>query len=298
MNTTATNPYQQAVQPVTWNFLLTQSYGLYRKRFWRLFCVALLPALLAYLWRYVYHLAVRHLLKTGALVFPSKSYLAIVAALGWLDGAFYWIVSVFFFAAVATVVLGLSRKQQPAISDAFTQARARIGALTGVALLCWTIFWLGRAATTFALWSALDRLRLHPSFYAMALILSLPSLLLAGLLARLALTVPALMDQPEISIKEAMRASLKKTEGWELFFMMFLVKSAVLAFGLYWLVDYGLDWLWQRAVLTQSIYPWFSQAFYICIAAAVESPLFIAFSMLYRDSRVTEVEALSAAAIE
>ena len=80
--------------------------------------------------------------------------------------------------------------------------------------------------------------------------------------------------------------------------MMFLVKSAILVFALVWLGDHGLDWLWQRGMLTQTTYPWAAQAFYICVAAAVESPLFIALSILYRDSSLSRVEALSAAAIE
>jgi hypothetical protein len=43
---------------------------------------------------------------------------------------------------------------------------------------------------------------------------------------------------------------------------------------------------------------WAAQAFYICIAATLESPLFIAFSILYRDSSLSQVEALSATAIK
>jgi hypothetical protein len=132
----------------------------------------------------------------------------------------------------------------------------------------------------------------------MVAVLSIPTLLLAGLLSRLALTVPVLMDKPDVSLKEALRTSVKKTEGWELFFMMFLVKSAILGLGLYWLVNHGLDWLWQRHMLTQTTYPWFARALYICIAAAVESPMFIAGSILYRDASSSREKVLSAAAIE
>ena len=79
--------------------------------------------------------------------------------------------------------------------------------------------------------------------------------------------------------------------------MMFLAKSAILVLAFIWLENHGLDWLWQRGVLTQTTYPWAARAFYICIAAALESPLFIAFSLLYRDSSLSEVETLSATAI-
>jgi len=288
---------QPARRELAWNDLLLQSYRLYQKKFWKLFRIALLPAVVAYLWRYFFWLALRPLSQPGGFIFGSKQFFASQIFSGWLQGAFYWIVSAFFFAAIATMVVAERNEDSPPISDAFTRARARIGALTTVALLCWTIFWLGRVAAIYALWSALARFGLYPGYYASKVILAIPLLMLAGLLSRLALTIPLLMDKPGVSLKEALQTSMKKTEGWELFFMMFLAKSAILVLAFIWLENHGLDWLWQRGVLTQTTYPWAARAFYICIAAALESPLFIDFSILYRDSSLSEVEALSATAI-
>jgi hypothetical protein len=282
---------------LTWTSLLTQSYGLYRERFWTLFRIALLPALLVYLWRYGYRLAVHELAVRGWISFRSGGF-GLLLASGWVDGAFYWVVSSFFFAAVATTVLAGAEQEKPAISDAFTQARERFGALCAVAVLCWTVFWLGRAATVFALWSVMDRLRMRPGYYGIMLIAAISVLLLAGLLSRLGLVVPVLMDKPAASLKEALRISIRKTEGWEPFFMMFLAKSAILGYGFYWLGGYGLDWLWQHGTLNQTTYPWAAQTLYISLAAALESPLFIAFSILCRESTVPHEDALSAAAVE
>ena len=127
------------------------------------------------------------------------------------------------------------------------------------------------------------------------LLVSVPLLLLAGLLSRLGLTIPVLMHEPDTGLGRAVRISLRDTENWEPFFMMFLVKSALLAFGMYWLSGLGLGWLWRHGVLNNTTYPWVSQAFRIAIAAALESPLFIAFSVLYRDTCVTREDALPAA---
>lgn len=299
VNTIATsNLGQPARLTLTGTSLLRQSYGLYREKFWTLFRIALLPALLAYLWRYGYRLALRQLVRSGGFAFPSKSYFALVLVSGWVDSAFYWIVSSFFFAAVASIVLATADEERPAIADAFTRARARIGAVSAIAILCWTIFWLGRAAASLALWSAMDRLRLRPGYYGMLLIFCLMFLLLAGLLSRLGLVVPVLMDKPAASLKEALRISIKKTEGWEPFFMMFLAKSAILGYVFYWLGDYGLEWLWQHGTLNQTTYPWAAQTLYISLAAALESPLFIAFSILYRESSMPQEEPLSATAVE
>jgi len=288
------NPTQQTLTPA---YLLKESYRLYAEKFWAMFRIALVPALLAYLWRYFFRFATHQMAVAGWIGFESGKY-ALLIATGWIDGAFYWVVSSFFFAAVATTVLRVADEESPAISDAFTQARIRIGALATGALLCWTVFWMGQAVAAYAMTDALNRLHFNPGFYAMTAIFYIPPLLLAGLLSRLALTVPVLMDKPATSLKEAMRSSVKKTEGWELFFMMFVVKSAILAFGLYWLAHHGLDWLWQRHMLTQTTYPWFARALYICIAAAVESPMFIAGSILYRDSNSSREKAFSATAFE
>jgi hypothetical protein len=297
MSTIAPNNLDQPTgHTVAWNSLLAQSYRLYSKKFWTFFRIALLPALLAYLWRYGYHLAIHEFTVRGWISYRSGGFVLLIAS-GWVDGAFYWIVSSFFFAAISTNVLATADEERPTISDVFTRARAHIGAITVVALLSWTIFWLGRAAAEFALLTILERFRIRPDFYSRLLIFSIPFLLLAGLLSRLGLVVPRLMDMPAASLKEALRTSIQKTEGWELFFMMFLAKSAILALISYWLGNYGFDWLWRHGTLNATTYPWASQTLYICFAAALESPLFIAFAILYQNSSKPQDNVLSEAAV-
>jgi len=298
MNTMATSTLDKPTRrTLTWPFLLTQSYGLYRESFWKLFRIALLPALLAYLWRYGYRLAFHEFAVRGWISLLSGGFALLIAS-GWVNGAFYWVVSSFFFAAVASNVLATTDEEKPAISDAFTRARARLSAVTVAALLSWTIFWLGQAAASFALWSVMDRLRMRPGYYGIMLIAAISVLLLAGLLSRLGLVIPALMDQPSTSLREALKTSVRITEGWEPFFMMFLAKSAILGYGFYWLGDYALGWLWQHGSLSATTYPWAAQTLYISLAAALESPLFIAFSILYRESSMPQEEALSATTVE
>jgi hypothetical protein len=298
MNTIATSNLDKPTRrTLTWTSLLTQSYGLYRESFWKLFRIALLPALLAYLWRYGYRLALHEFAVRGWISFQSGGFALLIAS-GWFNGAFYWVVSSFFFAAVASNVLVTTDEEKPAISDAFTRARARLSAVTVAALLSWTIFWLGRATASFALWSVMDRLRMRLGYYGMTLIFSISFLLLAGLLSRLGLVIPVLMDKPGASLTEALKTSVRITEGWEPFFMMFLAKSAILGYGFYWLGDYALGWLWQHGSLNATTYPWAAQTLYISLAAALESPLFIAFSILYRESSMLEKEALSATTVE
>ncbi len=70
--------------------------------------------------------------------------------------------------------------------------------------------------------------------------------------------------------------------------MVFVAKSTVLAFAAYWLIDWAFDLLWARGLMNDTLYPWAIRAVYIGIAAAVESPLFIAFSILYRELKLRE----------
>ena len=42
-----------------------------------------------------------------------------------------------------------------------------------------------------------------------------------------------------------------------------------------------MDSLWERGLLTANLYSWIDWLIYICIAAILEPPLFIAFSLLY-----------------
>ena len=71
-------------------------------------------------------------------------------------------------------------------------------------------------------------------------------LLLAGLISKFALAIPELMHDLTLSAGSVMKRSLQRTENWELFFMGFLIKSAIVGYGAYWITDKGLDWLWNK----------------------------------------------------
>lgn len=68
-----------------------------------------------------------------------------------------------------------------------------------------------------------------------------------------------------------------------MFFMMFLVKSAAIGYGIYWIAGQGLDWMWQHWTLNPNGFSWVQWSVYIFIAAVMETPLFIAFSVLYEE---------------
>jgi len=56
----------------------------------------------------------------------------------------------------------------------------------------------------------------------------------------------------------------------------------------YWLLQRGFHELWDRTNISATAYDWITWAVYICIAAMLESPLFIAFSILYCEKTFTK----------
>lgn len=277
--------------------LLSHAYGLYRRRFWIFFRIAFLPGLLAYLFSQASRFWIRPRLQPLLLQWltPQLSlhdlrslhaapwYSFFVnpgTVLAFLDGIAYWFLSAFLFAAVATEILG-GEKGPEIPRDAYTRARERIAPVFVVSLLVWTCFTACRLVARFAVWKIAIRFSMRP--LAGNALFILPTVLLCGLLSRLGLAIPGLMDDSPRPLSAAVRASVFRTENWEPFFMIFVVKSAIAGYALYWLANHALDWLVAREILSATLDPWVSRVVYISIAGAIETPLFIAFSLLFRD---------------
>ena len=286
----------RATKP-SWNIVLARTYALYGQHFGTFLKIAFLPAMITCLYGYTYHIAFRQAVMHGWLDRRSIGNVPLMAGLGLTQGGIYWIISGFFFAAVASYVLRETAEETNPLTDAFSVARSRIGAVVGVTLLAWVLFWVGRIVSGIAVYEAFGRSPLMRNYWAVIFIVSIPLLLVAGLLSRLGLAIPALMAQPEISISKALKQSMASTKGWEPYFMMFLAKSAVVGFLGYWGASVLLDRMWDRGLLTRATYPWAQTLLYLCIAMTLETPLFISFAVLYRELQRPEETALSVPAI-
>ena len=268
------------VQRLTWPYVLHRTYTLYARNFWAYFRIALLPMALAYLFSYASRQIYRQIVSNHQLTNDFAGYL-VISLYGWIKGAAYWILSAFFCAAVAAT-FNRDQTSGMAISDAYTLPRHRIGAITTIALLTWTVFFLGRFALNTALIYLMTHFRVT-NLWIQTVIIDLFQLPLAGLVARWGLAIPALMHNAKISIREALRISVQRTENWETFFMLFLAKAGVSAYVGYWLVREGMHWVWYHSSVSATAYVWIEWALYICLAAMLESPLFIAFSVLHQE---------------
>jgi hypothetical protein len=268
---------------LTWSYVLDRTYRLYARNFWTYFRIAIVPAIVAYLFGYVARL-VRHRLLLGDIVpaFSGK-WFALLVGIELVNGAVYCTISAFFFAAIAATFESAQTHDAPVLYDAYTLPRKRLPALFAVALLTWTLFYVGRSSSAFAIYGLLKRLGLERSYWVFSGSIFLMLLLLCGLLAKFALAIPALMHDTTLPAGSAIKKSLRQTEGWELFFMMFLAKSAMVGYAALLITNYILNFMWHHWTYSANLYSWFEWAAYICIAAALESPLFIAFSVLHQE---------------
>jgi hypothetical protein len=304
-----------------WNDLLLRTYSLYRERFWAFFRMAFLPASLAYLFTQIWRIWIRRslisaltrLLPPVLTPLPAKFNIEDLDTLlklqyppwysfflnpgniaGFLEGAVYWLLSAFLFAAVATNVLEDGEIKARPLADAYSVARERLGPILIASLLAWTCFVLSRLIAGFAVFKISMEFHLGPIISSALSVL--PVVLICGLLSRVGLVIPRLIDHEEDSLASAIRTSIRQSEDWEPFFMLFVIKSAILGYALYWLARNGLGWLWQKGVLSDALDLWVYRLVYISIAAALETPLFIAFSLLYRaKTRPAPEDALPAA---
>jgi len=265
------------LRPITWGYVLARSYRLYAQRFWTYFRIALLPAVVVYGFHYLEKSVYSRLFH--AMPRWSPKFALLGAFLGWSEGVVYWTISAFFFAAIAANVLGTPGGSP--IADAYSPARTRLLPVVAVALLTWTMFWACRAAVFFAAFELLNRSSWIRNYWVLTLAFGVLLLALATLFSKFGLVIPELIADPAISLRQTVRNSLKMTEHWELFFMLFLLKSALVGYGMFWLCNLALDELWQHGLLTPEVEPYVTWLVSISIAAMLESPLFISFSVLY-----------------
>jgi hypothetical protein len=274
---------------------MKRTYALYLSRFRTIFVIALVPCLFAYLCQFLQRALVDFIRSNDWLPpWGSTSRWWVLIAVALFEGAVYWVISGFFLAAVASNVLGKPGPEKPLATDALRAAGKRLVPVAAATLVIWAGFAVGRYVILLPLYPVFYRLGLSANRTAITITFALALLLLGGLASRLGLAIPILMDNHGVSIRQSLGQSRVKTKGWAPFFTLFLAKSAAIGYGAYWLVNLGLDRLAQRNMPREEVRFWLASALYISLAAMVESPLFIAFSLLYRDSKLKPEEAFPA----
>lgn len=283
---------------IGWGSLLSSTYRLYRERFWTFFWIGLPVALLSYIFPPIQHMAVRKLVFILGLRQLSPGYWVFLTATTFFTGAVYWLLSTIFFAAIAGKLINDDSEEGQDLSDAYSPVRRRLPALLVVALVTWIAFHVTRGIVGLAVTGLVERFHYCPGFWSLALMTDLPLAVIAGLVSRAALAVPELIADSDVSPLRAIRNSIRKMENWEPFFMFFLIKTAIVGYGVYWAAQRGFELLWARTSISPSAYSWVTWGVYVCLFAILESPLFIAFTVLYSELALRQREtALAAPAI-
>jgi hypothetical protein len=200
-----------------------------------------------------------------------------------------WLVFIFMLASVALRIRRetLSSDATMGIGEAFRLVRShRLGALIGVSALA------GAATalfTTFLLPLLLRplpllffQLRLF-RYYTIAYDWATAAftLLFAALLAKMALAVPELVDDQNVSIGQSVRNSIKATTGWEVFFFLEFGVLGLVGGTLYFAGRDLLAGSWKHDQLTLTGYELMLAAFTILLAGLALALLAIVQSLIY-----------------
>lgn len=282
----------------SWGYVGTQTLRRFRAEFQVYFPPALLASAVAYLFIYLFQsiqeklvipISYRSAMEPEHFAVPRVLY-----ALGRFSiwSVQWWIVWSVFIFMLASVALRMRRET---LSSGATMGigeacrlvcKHRLGALIGVS-------GLGGAATalftTFLLPLLLRPLplllfqlglyRYYSSAYDWAT--AALTLLFAALLAKMALAVPELVDDQNISIGQSVRNSIKATAGWEVFFFLEFGILGLVGGTLYLAGRELLKGSWKNGQLTLTGYELMLAAFTILLAGLALVLLAIVQSLIY-----------------
>ncbi|PYP87031.1 MAG: hypothetical protein DMG65_17635 [Candidatus Angelobacter sp. Gp1-AA117] len=224
------NPYEIGVpyltgqmpeEKLTWKDLFAKTYSIYHQT---LFWVGLPAGFLAYLARYLLRPLQHKLLAHVVTSSPWGMYWAwaVNDSIKFVQQGAYWTISALFFAAVAANIIRRQDEDNRPLSDGYSSVRDRFGAVIGISVLSWIImFVFGHVLTNGFLWLLMYSRHIYPNWLFVDICYYVPQLAVAGLLSRVALAVPELMDDPHVSLSQAVRNSIRKTEDWERFLLLF-----------------------------------------------------------------------------
>lgn len=291
-------------QELTSTFLFRRSYALYGQRFWQYLKIAMFPALLLFLCVTL----VAHIQSNVTLDFFKSMrtdyqrdfnfHLLFIELMYLLRFCAYWLTSALLFGAVASKVTGLPPVDGSHAEDSSLKVLSRSGGIIAVGAITFLPMFLFGSYLLPTIGAVVFNKPVHYSA-GTDVLFRITQVVLAGLLSKFGLAIPALIDDPQISVSRALGHSWQATAKWETFFMLFLIKSSVLAYVSYLLARQGLVQLWQHMQIPGQYYPYASRATGILLGALIELPLFIAFCVLYSELKAKQetVSAMAAPAI-
>jgi hypothetical protein len=289
------------------SYLLRCTYKLYAFLWKKLILITLPPAVISYL---IYSVGGELIAALNRWLLPSnllglRHQLVKVSIATFTIRAIYfgsaWVLTTLAFAASANAVIEGEMPKREGLGDNYSAVRERLSRLVRVgmisyvpAALGWMVVFAGSAPIVFKL------LPLRYFMPALMILACAGIVALFSLLCRFGLTVPYLIDRPQgARLGEAMRVSLRLTEGYESYFAVLVLKVVVASVGGYELGRYVLGKLWLANTIGDATFQWLSVVWGIALAVTSEPVLFIGLTVLYKErTRATahSAEAHSSAA--
>lgn len=204
-------------------------------------------------------------------------------------GSFFlaWLFGAFALAAVATVVNDLDADDKVGSwsRDSYEHAREHFGSLIALALITFCIFLAGLATlglvegAGFRLFGAARFLRYNYVFWIIGMIV------VGSIVGWLGAAIPLVLRR-DTKVWAALKKSVELSSGYEGSLLLLVVESVAGSVIVWYVVVHGLPLL-LPPVLTYSLwYVWLLNLTGVLASAAVESPLFIGFSLLADPDRL------------
>jgi hypothetical protein len=196
-----------------------------------------------------------------------------------------WLLGCLALAAIATVASGLDKgdRNDIWISDSFQRAREHFLPLFLAALFTSSIFLAGMAAIGFIVF-ALFRMLGGPSFARFGYgVIFFGFMVVASIVSWFAMAIPLILAQ-DMSAWEALKTSVKISNGHEAFLLLLVSESMVGSYVAWYAVSHGLTFLFPAQLRYAEWYGWFVYFVTILASAAVQPPMFLGFSLLAADA--------------
>jgi hypothetical protein len=196
-----------------------------------------------------------------------------------------WILTTIAFAAVSANILGKNPARERAMSDSYSSTRERLGPLFRVGLITFAAMVAGYAIWCSFLIGFSSSIPKQYRVMTLEVVLAVGVILWAGILSRAALSVPFLMtrDNRNRGAWDAIKKSIKMSEGYEPFFIFLVAQTLLLSFLGPWLGRLVLLQLYLRGSVSANAYKWIGYCLDALLPAAIETFAFVGFTVLYME---------------
>jgi hypothetical protein len=192
-----------------------------------------------------------------------------------------WLLGCFALAAIAAKMNEPAQRDVEAvwIHDAYELARERFGRILVIAIITLAIFLLCAACASFVVF-ALIRLVGWSHFARFNSIASTAFYItVAGVVSWFGMAIP-LVVQGDAGAFQALKKSLKLSNGYEGFLFLLVTESVVGSYVAWYATHYGLALVAPPSLRYTAWYGWAVYVAWILASAAVQPPMFLGFSML------------------